>query len=108
MKRNYTPHQHIFTLIANTNSKIKKLTLTLTQIIMYEIWTTRNNLKYDKVHITQNTIIAKIITHLHNIITTHYKIHKLNGTLLKFQQNFCINNAIATIRNNKLQIALTQ
>ena len=107
-RRNYNPQQYIFTLTANTNSKTKKLTIALTQIIMYEIWITRNNLKYVNVHITQNTIITKIITHLHNIITTHYKIHKTNGTLFKFQQNFCINDAIATIRNNRLQIALTQ
>ena len=107
-RRNYTPQQYIFTLTANTNSKTKKLTIALTQIIMYEIWITRNNLKYVNVHITQNTIITKIITHLHNITTTHYKIHKTNGILFKFQQNFCINDAIATIRNNRLQIALTQ
>ena len=75
---------------------------------MYETWITRNNLKYDKIHISQDTIITKIITHLRNIITAHYKIHKTNGNLFKFKQNFCINNAIATIRNNRLQVTLTQ
>ena len=75
---------------------------------MHEIWITRNNLKYDKIHITQDTIITQIIIQLQNIILTHYKIHKTNGTLPKFKQNFCINKAIATIKNNKLQITLTQ
>ena len=107
-KRNYTPQQHIFTLTANIDSKTKKLIITIIQIIMYEIWITRNNLKYDKIHITQDTIITQIIIQLQNIILTHYKIHKTNGTLPKFKQNFCINKAIATINNNKLQIMLTQ
>ena len=71
---------------------------------MYEIWTSRNNLKYDKIQMTQESIITKIITHLHNIITTHYKLHKLNNMLPLFQQTFCINNAMATIQNGKLQI----
>lgn len=64
--------QHIFTLRKkNLNTKNKKLTLTVTQIIMSEIWTSRDNLKYDKVQMTQEIIITKIITHLQNIITAH-------------------------------------
>ena len=48
-KQQYTPQQHIFTLSANSlNSKNKKLILTLTQLIMYKICTSRNNIKYDK------------------------------------------------------------
>ena len=77
--------QHIFTLRKkNLNTKNKKLTLTVTQIIMSEIWTSRDNLKYDKVQMTQEIIITKIITHLQNIITAHYKLHKLNDTLTLF------------------------
>ena len=45
-RRNYTLQQHTFTLTAIKNSKTKKL---ITQIIIYEIWITRNNLKYDNV-----------------------------------------------------------
>ena len=74
---------------------------------MSEIWTSRDNLKYDKVQMTQKIIITKIITHLQNIITAHYKLHKLNDTLTLFQQTFCINSAIATIENRKLQILKT-
>ena len=76
---------------------------------MYEIWTSRNNLKYDKIQMTQETIITKIITHLHNIITTHYKLHKLNNMLLLFQENFLYkqcygNNTKWKTSNNKLNI----
>ena len=71
---------------------------------MYEIWTSRNNLKYDKTQLPQETIITKI--QLQNILTARYKLHKLNDTLTLFQQLFCINNAIAKIDNGKLQILL--
>ena len=71
---------------------------------MYEKWISRNNVKYDKIQMTQETIIVKIITHLNNLITAHYKLHKLNDTLTLFQQAFCINNVIATIQNGRFQI----
>ena len=71
-KRKQTPQEHIFTLSANNlNSKNKKLILTITQIIMYEIWTSRNNMKYDKTQLPQETIITKILTQLRNILTVH-------------------------------------
>ena len=70
--------------------------------MIYEIWISRNNLKYDKIQLTQDTI-TKIKTQLQNILNTYHKVNKLNGTITKFKQLFCINNAIATIQNNKLQ-----
>ena len=73
---------------------------------MHEISTSRNNLKYDKTQLPQETIITKILIQLQNILTSHYKLHKLNDTLTLFQQLFCINNAIAKIDNGKLQILL--
>ena len=73
---------------------------------MYEIWTSRNNIKYDKIQLPQETIITKIIRELWDILTTHYKLHKLNETLPAFQELFCINNALAKIHNAKLQITL--
>ena len=38
---------------------------------MYEIWTSRNNMKYDKTQLLQETIITKILTQLRNILTVH-------------------------------------
>ena len=106
-KRQHASQQHTFTLSANNlNSKNKKLILTLTELIMYEIWTSRNNIKYDKIQLSQETIITKILTQLRNILTTHYKLHKLNESLPTFQKLFCINNALAKIHNGKLQITL--
>ena len=73
---------------------------------MYEIWTSRNNIKSDKIQLPQETIITKISTELRNILTAHYKLHKLNETLPAFQELFCINNALAKIHNGNLQITL--
>ena len=104
-KRQHASQQHTFTLSAN-NLNSQKLILTLTQLIMYEIWTSRNNIKYDKIQLSQETIITKILTQIRNILTAHYKLHKLNEMLPTFQKLFCINNALAKIHNHKLQITL--
>ena len=37
------------------------------RIIIYEIWKSRNNLKYGKIQLTQKTIINKIISPLRTI-----------------------------------------
>ena len=101
--QNYTPQQHIFLNIPNTNKHTIKLTITIIQNILFEIWHSRNNNEYDKKLIPQHTIINKINTHLK---TTHFKEHKLNNTLQTFQDQFCINEAIAILQNNLLAILL--
>ena len=53
--------------------------LTIIQIILYEIWITRNNHKYDKTLISQDIVKTKINTNTKHI-QTHYKHHNLNGT----------------------------
>lgn len=71
-KQQHTSQQHILTLSSNnTSSKCKKLILTLAQIIIYEIWQTRNNLKYDNVQLSQNAIIKKINSQIKLILNTH-------------------------------------
>ena len=46
------PEEHILTLsTANQNKPTIKLLLTIIQIILYKIWTARNNYKYDKTQI---------------------------------------------------------
>ena len=54
------------------------------QIIIYEIWESKNNNKYDKTIIQQHTIITKINAQLRNILQTHYKYHKLKETINTF------------------------
>ena len=78
--------------------------LTLTQLIIYEIWESRNNYKYEKIYLTQKRITNKINSQLRNILNVHFKVHKLNDTIQQFQNLFYINNALAKIENNKLSI----
>ena len=59
-RKTNTPQGHLLTQSAqNSNKHITKLTLTIIQIILYEIWETRNNNKYDKKLLPEQTIITK-------------------------------------------------
>ena len=94
-----SPQQHLYTT---------KLILTIVQIIIYEIWASRNNHKYDKTLIPQDTIINKINAQIRNIIHTHYKYHKLNETLNILQELFSKKQAIVKLENNLLVMQLIQ
>ena len=105
--KNHSPDQHILTLSSNVKNNIcKKLITTLTQVITYEIWQSRNHLKYDKIQLPQDTILNKVNYQLKSIIKTHYKYHKIHDTLDTFRELFCINNALAKLEGNKLRIML--
>ena len=72
--KTYTPQQHLLTLkVKNTNKDTKKLTVAITQMILFEIWQFRNKNKYDKNLLPQHTIISKINAELQNIVQVHYK-----------------------------------
>ena len=101
--KNYTPQQHILTLnTLNTNKNTTKLTITIIQIIIYEIWRSRNNYKYENKLLPQRTIISKINGQLNSILLLHYKKHKVQDTLETTNQQFCINEAIAKLQNKTL------
>ena len=87
--------------LARLNKLVDKL-WRLVNIMIIEIWQSRNNHKYDKKLLPQQTIINKINAQLKTIILAHYKKHKLNDTLDIFQNQFCINVALAKIENNLL------
>ena len=78
--------------------------LTLIQLMIYEIWESRNNYKYEKINLIQKTIINKINSKIRIILNTHFKIHKINDTLQQFEKTFCINNALAKLQDTKLII----
>ena len=73
---------------------------------MFEIWQSRNNNKYDKKLLPQQTVINEINAQLKTIILVHYKKHKLHDTLDIFRDQFCINEALAKVENNSLIILL--
>ena len=102
-QKEHTLLQHILTHSATSlPSKIKKLVLTLTTTILTHIWKTRNRLQFhDFITPTTNTTI-NIKNDWKNIIQTNYKQHTINNTLPDFEINFCINNALYTIKQNSL------
>ena len=62
----------------------------LVKIMTIEIWQSRNNHKYDKKLLPQQTMINKINAQLKTIIPVHYKKHKLNDTLDISKTNFVL------------------
>ena len=105
--KRHTPIQHILTHSANTlPSKTKKLILTLTITILTHIWKTRNRLQFDDTIIPTTNTILNIKDDLKSIIQTHYKQHNINNTVPDFERNFCINNALCTVKQNTLTLLL--
>ena len=100
--QSYTPQQHILTLnTSNTNKNTTKLRITIIQII-YETWQSRNYYKYENKLVPQQTIINKINGQLNSILLLHYKKHKVQDRLETFNQQFCINEAIAKLQNKTI------
>ena len=87
--------------LARLNKLVYKLR-GLVKIMTIEIWQSRNNHKYDKKLLPQQAIINKINAQLKIMIPAYYKKHKLNDTLDIFQNQFCINEALAKLENNLL------
>ena len=50
-----------------------KLALIITQIILFEIWQSRKNNRYDEKLIPQHVIINKVNSQLQTILQTRYK-----------------------------------
>ena len=64
IRKTYSPQRHLITLnVTNTNKLIRKLTLTIIQIILFEIWQSRNDNRYDK----------NLPQHIQTIVLVHYK-----------------------------------
>ena len=87
MGKTYTPQQHLITLnVINTNKHIRKLTLTIIQIILFEIWQSRNKNKYEENLLPQYTLISKINAPLQAFVQVRYKKNKQHNTLYEFRE----------------------
>ena len=106
-QKEHTPLQHILTHSATPiPSKTKKLVLTLTTTILNHIWKTLNQLQFDDTIMPTTNTTINIKNDLKNIIQTNYQQHTTNNTLPDFERNFCINNALYTIKQNSLTLLL--
>ena len=85
-----TPKEHLLMLnVRNPTKHTTKLTLTIIQIILYEIWESRKNNKYDKKLLLLHTIITKTT---HNYNTLHE--HITNITNSKIPQTYSKRNSV--------------
>ena len=77
--------------------KVKKLILTITEIIIQELWQTRN--KCYKEGTQPSRVISKnrINKNIKKVIQTHYKYHKQNNTMHIFKRKFLINQALGKL-----------
>ena len=86
----------------NTENKTRKLIMTINTSILNEIWRARNLFKHEQKKIPTNNIIENIKRNLKEIIAIHLNKHEKNNTILSFQENFMIENALCSIQNNSL------
>ena len=85
----------------NTENKSRKL-MTINTSILNEIWKARNLFKHEQKKIPTDNIIQNRKRSLKEIITIHFNKHEKNNTILSFQKNFEIKNALCTIQTNYL------
>ena len=93
-------------LAANTSNATRKLLLTITHAILYEIWTLRNKCRYDHIAPNLERSLQTISANLTFILKTHFTHHSYQNSLPLFQKQFCINRAICYLLHGRLVITL--
>ena len=84
----------------------RKLTLTLTNIIIHELWTSRNKFEKDSILPNIERIVKTINSKLKYIIEVQYKHYKNNNDIQTFTNLFTINDTICAIENDNLKLNL--
>ena len=88
-------------LQSNITQPKKKLLLTLTELILHELWYSRN--KCEKEDIIPNTkrSIQNININMTRTIQAHYRHHKRMNDLKTFEEKFSIDNIICEVDYHK-------
>ena len=91
---------------SNITPLTRKLALTLTHHILYELWSSRN--KFEKEHTYPNIqrSVTNINTNIKRIITAHYKRAVSTNNTARFREQFSINDALCVIHNGQLVFRL--
>ena len=76
--------------------------MTINTTILNEIWKARNLFKDETKRIPTENIIANIKNNLKEIIMIYYKKQEQINTLLIFQEQFTIKNALCIIENDTI------
>ena len=93
-------------LAANTSKATQKLLLTITHAILFEIWTSRNKRRYERIAPNLARSLQTISTTLTFIFKTHFTHHQRQRTLPLFEKRFCIRNAVCHVLNDRLVVTL--
>ena len=64
--KRFTPYQHIITISSNSKDKQTKKLSTLTKCICYEIWQSRNNIKYKTTITKINSYVPQLMANTEN------------------------------------------
>ena len=105
-KKSHTNPTHSNSLSIFTTLQDEKTCINTHYAILTHIWKKTNRLQFYDTIIPTTITIINIKNDLKQIIQTHYKQHNINNTISDFQRNFCINDTLCTIRQNKLTLRL--
>ena len=90
----------------NINQNTRKLTLTLTNIIIHELWTSRNKFEKDNILPNIERSVKTINTRMGNILEMQFRHFKSKNNIQTFKNLFTINDSICTIANERLKMTL--
>ena len=85
----------------NTNEKICKLLLTITEIILLELWYSRNNCEKENIQPNLDRSTKTINRNITTIIETHYKNYKEKKDFKTFEEKFAIEKVICQVDYHK-------
>ena len=96
----------LHTVVPPTPAPVRKLLLTLTTYILYELWLSRNQMKFEHIRPCFVRSISHVSSNLKFCIRTHFNHHLAHHTLANFEQQFCIARAVCFIYGGNLFFTL--
>ena len=89
-----------------TDLNLKKLLLTLSHLIVIELWHARCAHKFENTPRSLKRSVTSINTQLRHILKTWYTHHLKNNSLRDFERKFTIQHQFCVIRRNRLYFTL--
>ena len=81
----------------NVDPKVRKLLLTITELIVQELWLTRNKCWKEGIEPSRIRSKNRINRNITKLIRTHYKYHKNRNTIDIFRDNFLMVQALGDL-----------
>ena len=90
------------TLPVHVTPPLRTLLHTITNFILYELWTLRNKMRFDYIQPNVERSVRIINTNITQLVTTYYQHHLRENTIAKFHQLFTLQNALCYIEGTQL------